>query len=131
MLELTESALLYDLEGTIQKLHALRALGLSVALDDFGTGYSSLAYLKDLPLDVLKIDQAFVHELDGNTDHPLVETMVAIGRHMRLGVIAEGVETAIQHDILVKLGCENFQGFLFAKPLSETDLLKWLDGRHS
>jgi len=130
MLELTESALLYDLEGTIQKLHALRALGLSVALDDFGTGYSSLAYLKDLPLDVLKIDQAFVHELDGNTDHPLVETMVAIGRHMRLGVIAEGVETAIQHDILVKLGCENFQGFLFAKPLSEANLLKWLDGRH-
>ncbi|HEX7972449.1 MAG TPA: EAL domain-containing protein, partial [Thiobacillus sp.] len=129
MLELTESALLYDLEGTVQKLHALRALGLGVALDDFGTGYSSLAYLKDLPLDVLKIDQAFVRELDRGTDHPLVETMIAIGRHMRLGVIAEGVETAVQHDTLVKLGCENFQGYLFAKPLPEADLLKWLADR--
>jgi diguanylate cyclase (GGDEF)-like protein/PAS domain S-box-containing protein len=131
MLELTESALLYDLEGTVQKLHALRALGLSVALDDFGTGYSSLAYLKDLPLDVLKIDQAFVQELDKESDHPLVETMIAIGRHMRLGVIAEGVETARQHDILVTLGCEQFQGYLFAKPLSEADFLKWLDGRQT
>ena len=130
MLELTESVLLYDLEGTIQKLHALRALGISVALDDFGTGYSSLAYLRDLPLDVLKIDQAFVHELDGAIDHPLVETIVAIGRHMRLDVIAEGVETTMQHDILLKLGCENFQGYLFSKPLSEADLLKWLGARH-
>jgi diguanylate cyclase (GGDEF)-like protein/PAS domain S-box-containing protein len=130
MLELTESALLYDLEGTIQKLHALRAIGIGVALDDFGTGYSSLAYLKDLPIDVLKIDQAFVQELDGDSDHPLVETMVAIGRHMRLGVIAEGVETAVQRDILVKLGCENFQGYLFAKPLAEPDFLKWLADRH-
>ncbi len=126
MLELTESALLYDLEEAIQKLHALRALGLSVALDDFGTGYSSLAYLKDLPLDVIKIDKAFVQELDSATEHPLVETMIAIGRHMRLGVIAEGVETTMQCDTLVKLGCENFQGFLFAKPLSEPDFLKWL-----
>ena len=130
MLELTETALLYDLEGTVQKLHALRALGLSVALDDFGTGYSSLAYLRDLPIDVLKIDRAFVHEINGATDHPLVESMVAIGRHMRLGVIAEGVETAMQHDILVKLGCENFQGYLFAKPLSETDFLTWIADRH-
>jgi diguanylate cyclase (GGDEF)-like protein/PAS domain S-box-containing protein len=129
MLELTESALLYDLEGTIRKLHALRALGLGVALDDFGTGYSSLAYLRDLPLDLLKIDQAFVQELNGDTDHPLVETMIAIGRHMRLGVIAEGVETTMQRDILLKLGCENFQGYLFAKPLSEADLLKWIGSR--
>jgi EAL domain-containing protein (putative c-di-GMP-specific phosphodiesterase class I) len=131
MLELTESALLYDLEETIQKLQALRALGLRVALDDFGTGYSSLAYLKDLPLDVIKIDRAFVRELDGATEHPLVETMIAIGRHMRLGVIAEGVETTMQRDLLVKLGCENFQGYLFARPLSETDFVKWLAARHS
>lgn len=131
MLELTESALLYDLEGAIQKLHALRALGLGVALDDFGTGYSSLAYLRDLPLDLLKIDQAFVQELNGDTGHSLVETMIAIGRHMRLGVIAEGVETTMQHDILLKLGCENFQGYLFAKPLSEADLLKWIGARQA
>jgi diguanylate cyclase (GGDEF)-like protein/PAS domain S-box-containing protein len=130
MLELTETALLYDLEGTVQKLHALRAIGLSVALDDFGTGYSSLAYLRDLPIDVLKIDRAFVHELNDDTDHPLVESMVAIGRHMRMAVIAEGVETRLQHNILVKLGCENFQGYLFAKPLPEMDFLKWVADRH-
>jgi len=127
MLELTESALLYNLEDAIEKLRALRALGLSVALDDFGTGYSSLAYLKDLPLDVLKIDQTFVQEINGDTDHPLVETMIAIGRHMRLGVIAEGVETTMQHTTLLHLGCENFQGYLFAKPLPETGFLKWID----
>lgn len=131
MLELTESALLYDLEGAIHKLQALRALGLSVALDDFGTGYSSLAYLRELPIDVLKIDKAFVRELIGDTDHPLVETMIAIGRHMRMGVIAEGVETRLQHDILIKLGCETFQGYLFAKPLPETEFLKWIADRHS
>ena len=129
MLELTESALLYELEESIQKLHALRALGLSVALDDFGTGYSSLAYLKDLPLDVIKIDKAFVQELDGASDHPLVETMIAIGHHMRLGVIAEGVETKLQRDTLVKLGCENFQGYFFAKPLAEPDFMQWLADR--
>lgn len=129
MLELTESALLYELEETVQKLHALRALGLRVALDDFGTGYSSLAYLKDLPLDVIKIDRAFVQELDRASDHPLVETMIAIGRHMRLEVIAEGVETQLQYDTLVKLGCENFQGYLFAQGLSEADFMRWLAHR--
>jgi len=80
MLELTETALLYDLEGTVRKLETLRALGLQVLLDDFGTGYSSLAYLKDLPLDQIKIDKVFVSELDQSGEHTLVETMVAISR---------------------------------------------------
>ncbi|MBI5041847.1 MAG: bifunctional diguanylate cyclase/phosphodiesterase, partial [Gammaproteobacteria bacterium] len=129
MLELTETALLYDLEGTIRKLETLRALGLHVSLDDFGTGYSSLAYLKDLPLDQIKIDKAFVGELDRTREHTLVETMLAIGRHMRLEIVAEGVETDVQRDILLELGCAGFQGFLLCRPLPENEFLEWLSER--
>jgi len=129
MLELTETALLYDLETTIGKLHTLRDLGLGVSLDDFGTGYSSLAYLKDLPLDQIKIDRTFVSELDNTDRHPLVESMLAIGRHMHLEVVAEGVETEQQRDILVALGCTRIQGFLFSHPLPEHDFTQWLS-RH-
>jgi diguanylate cyclase (GGDEF)-like protein/PAS domain S-box-containing protein len=126
MLELTESALLYDLDEAVEKLKALRALGLHIALDDFGTGYSSLAYLRDLPLDHIKIDQSFIAELDKSVDNPLVETMIAIGRHMRLGVVAEGVETEKQRAILLQLGCERFQGYLYTQPLPEKEFLVWL-----
>jgi EAL domain-containing protein (putative c-di-GMP-specific phosphodiesterase class I) len=126
VLELTETALLYDLKNTISKLKELRALGLGVSLDDFGTGYASLAYLKDLPLDQLKIDQAFVKELAESEAHPLVESMIAIGHHMQLAVIAEGVETGTQRDILTRLGCRHFQGFLYSTPLPEQDFLAWL-----
>jgi EAL domain-containing protein (putative c-di-GMP-specific phosphodiesterase class I) len=126
MLELTETALLYDLEDTIEKLKALRVLGLHVSLDDFGTGYSSLSHLKDLPLDEIKIDKSFIGELDGAKERPMVETIVAIGRHMRLRVIAEGVESEAQRATLVKFGCEGFQGFLFCRPLPEPAFLKWL-----
>jgi diguanylate cyclase (GGDEF)-like protein len=130
MLELTESALLYDLDEAIEKLTALRALGLRIALDDFGTGYSSLAYLRDLPLDQLKIDQAFVRELGSSVEHPLIESMIAIGHHMKLPVVAEGVETEAQRDILVKLGCESYQGFLFCRPVPEKEFLGWVAEHH-
>ena len=93
MLELTETALLYDLEDTIDKLKTLRDMGLRISLDDFGTGYSSLAYLKNLPLDQIKIDKTFIAELDRTNEHSLVETMLSIGRHMHLSVVAEGVES--------------------------------------
>lgn len=128
MLELTETALLYDLAETIDKLKELRSLGLGIALDDFGTGYSSLAYLKDLPLDQLKIDKAFTAELEVSDAAPLVETMVAIGRHMGLGVIAEGVESQRQRERLERMGCRSFQGFFFSPPLAEADLRSWLTG---
>ena len=126
MLELTETALLYDRAETIDKLKTLRALGLRISLDDFGTGYSSLAYLKDLPLDQIKIDQTFVSELERTDEHPLVESMLAIGRHMHLDVVAEGVETEKQRKILATLGCVNFQGYLFSRPLPEKDFVQWL-----
>lgn len=126
MLELTETALLYDLDETVGKLRTLREIGFKIALDDFGTGYSSLAYLKDLPLDKIKVDRAFVAELAETAEHPLVESMIAIGRHMRLGVIAEGVETAAQSEILVRLGCEHFQGYFFSHPLPEKQFIAWM-----
>lgn len=127
MLELTESALLYDVNETIDKLAALRKLGLRIALDDFGTGYSSLAYLRDLPLDLLKIDKDFITELSDTKEHPLVGSMITIGKNMDLDVLAEGVETEFQHQKLCALGCECFQGFHFCRPLPEQEFLDWLN----
>jgi diguanylate cyclase (GGDEF)-like protein len=127
MLELTETALLYNIEEANQKLSALHALGIKIALDDFGTGYSSLAYLRDLQIDQIKIDKAFISELSsGSVEHPLVESMIAIGKHMSLPIVAEGVETEAQYATLVKMGCESFQGYLFCRPLPERGFIKWL-----
>jgi diguanylate cyclase (GGDEF)-like protein len=127
-LELTESALLFDVAEAIEKLQALRAMGIKISLDDFGTGYSSLAYLRSLPLDCLKIDQRFVQELASDSETPLAEDIIAIGRRARLQVIAEGVETPIQHKRLQAMGCEQFQGYLFSRPLPEKEFLIWLAG---
>ncbi len=131
MIELTETALLYDLEEAVERLHSLRALGIRVALDDFGTGYSSLAYLRDLPLDQLKIDKSFIAELDSSVEHPLVESMIAIGGHLGIPVVAEGVETVTQRSILQSHGCERYQGFYFSRPLAEADFLHWLEQHQS
>ena len=128
-LEITETALLYDLGETIEKLNALREMGLRIALDDFGTGYSSLAHLKSLPFDELKIDRSFVSDLATGTDRALVQSIIAIGQHMKIRVIAEGVESSTQRDLLVDMGCECFQGYLFCRPLAEEDLLHWIDER--
>ncbi len=129
MLEITESALMTDLAETIHKLQELRAFGIKTSLDDFGTGYSSLSYLKNLPLDELKIDQSFIRELKPDASSPLVETIIAVARHLNLGIIAEGVETETQRAILLQLGCPNFQGYYFSKPLADTDFLDWLRAR--
>lgn len=130
ILELTETALLHDIYETIEKLQELRQLGLRISMDDFGTGYSSLAYLRNLPLDQLKIDKIFTSELTNTIKQPLVESMITIGRHMNLTVIAEGVETIVQHEKLIKLGCKYFQGYLFSRPLAKPDFLDWLAQQH-
>ena len=127
VLEVTESALLYDIQETIEKLTALKSAGFRVSLDDFGTGYSSLAYLKELPLDILKIDKAFVDELKKKAGgHPIVNTILALGHNMNLMVIAEGVETEAQRDQLLQSGCNGFQGYLFCRPLPADDFTDWL-----
>jgi diguanylate cyclase (GGDEF)-like protein/PAS domain S-box-containing protein len=117
-LELTESALLENIEETIDTMNALRKTGVRFALDDFGTGYSSLQYLKRLPLDQLKIDRSFVHEVATNeSDREIVRTIIAMADSMNLATMAEGVETEAQHQFLSNSGCTHCQGYLFGKPV--------------
>ena len=126
-LELTEGMLLGDVEEAVTKMQALRAIGVRFAIDDFGTGYSSLAYLKRLPLDMLKIDQSFVRDIttDAN-DATIVETIIAMARHLELGVIAEGVETQEELRFLQSNGCDNYQGYYFSRPLDGEAFLAYL-----
>ena len=121
-LELTESLMAEDIEFVVSQMHNLRELGVSISLDDFGTGYASLAYLSQLPLDELKIDRAFVKDLNKQGKGELLtETLISLGRSMNLAVIAEGVETHEQFERLQELGCEFFQGYLFGKPRTDVD----------
>ncbi len=117
-LELTESIVLEDIDDTIAKMRELKLLGLSFSMDDFGTGYSSLQYLKQLPLDQIKIDRSFVRDIASDpNDAAIVQAIIAMSDALALGVIAEGVETDAQRDFLNTHGCHNFQGFLFGKPV--------------
>lgn len=117
-LELTESVVMQDAEVSIMDLQAIKNLGVGLALDDFGTGYSSLAYLRRFPLDVLKIDQSFVHDLDAHPDETsIISAVMEMGKSLGLRVIAEGIETRLQHDFLRRLGCTEAQGYFFYHPL--------------
>ncbi|MDX8379668.1 MAG: EAL domain-containing protein [Gallionella sp.] len=117
-LELTESLLLENIDETIATMNALNKIGVVFSLDDFGTGYSSLQYLKKLPLTQLKIDQSFIHELETNvSDKVIVRTILAMAKSLDLDVIAEGVETEAQQQLLIDKGCTQFQGHLFSKPV--------------
>ena len=117
-LELTESAILSDMDETIRRMNELRALGIRFALDDFGTGYSSLSYLKRLPLDQLKIDQSFVRDMaEDEGSEAIVLAILSLSHALGLEVVAEGVERPEQRDFLRHHGCDCFQGYLFGKPL--------------
>jgi EAL domain-containing protein (putative c-di-GMP-specific phosphodiesterase class I) len=133
-LEITESALMNDLEPGLDVLAQLRHLGVSLAVDDFGTGYSSLAYLKRLPVTTLKIDRAFISGLGGAEDafdRPIVDAILKMAQSLGLDVIAEGVETQGQLDVLAALGGRIAQGFLWARPLARDDAVDWLRSRAS
>lgn len=131
-LELTESVLVDDLEATLEKMAQLRSHGVRFALDDFGTGYSSLAYLKRLPLDVLKIDRSFTMDIDapehsgqGKRPAVLIDAIVAMAHQLDLRVLAEGVETLAQQERLLRSGCDLFQGYRFSRPLPEAEFRAW------
>ncbi|NVM76307.1 diguanylate cyclase (GGDEF)-like protein [Duganella sp. SG902] len=126
-LELTESLLLNDLEGTIQKMQRLRAVGVRFSVDDFGTGYSSLSYLHRLPLSQLKIDRSFIWDaLKEGHGAAIVRMIVALGRTMGMSVLAEGVETPEQLSFVMTEGCHYYQGYLYSKPLPEDQLNSFL-----
>jgi diguanylate cyclase (GGDEF)-like protein/PAS domain S-box-containing protein len=117
-LELTESVVVGDIEATVLRMQQIKALGVQFALDDFGTGYSSLSYLKRLPFDQIKIDQFFVRDMAQNpSSEAIVRAILAIARSLELEVVAEGVETQAEYELLLTRGCELFQGYLFGKPV--------------
>ncbi len=129
-LEITESLAMHNAESTIETLRALKRLGVRISIDDFGTGYSSLSYLRQFPIDVLKIDRSFVRDVDDNPEvGTLVSTVIAMGRTLGLGVIAEGVEREGQLSVLRRLECERAQGFLFSPPISQGELAALLRHR--
>jgi len=122
-LEITESLIMEDIQGSIKKLAALRDLGMGIAIDDFGTGYSSLAYLARLPVETLKIDRSFISSMTTDpTTLTLVQTIIQLAHSFKLKVVAEGVETEEQAKILRLLRCDQMQGYLFSKPLPGADL---------
>ncbi|WP_221090974.1 sensor domain-containing protein [Deinococcus aquaedulcis] len=131
-LELTESMLMADIERVQQTLGALRHLGVCVSIDDFGTGYSSLSYLRAFPVNTLKIDRSFLKTVpDDPQAVAVVEAVVALGRSLNLGVIAEGVETPEQARSLLNLDCAAMQGYLFGRPMPPGELLTWLRDWHA
>ena len=129
-LEITESVLVGDLHNARAQLDRLRREGMTVALDDFGAGYSSLTVLHGLPVDVLKIDRAFVVGLGADDSALAVARAIAtLAQAFGLRVVAEGVETEAQARILIGLGCDELQGYLYARPMPPSDLHRWLAGQ--
>jgi EAL domain-containing protein (putative c-di-GMP-specific phosphodiesterase class I) len=129
-LEITESSAMQNAENTIHSLRELKAIGVRISMDDFGTGYSSLNYLKRFPIDTLKLDQSFVHDI--TTDRSaaaIVSAVISLAHSLELKVVAEGVETEEQLAFLRQHRCERIQGFLFSAPMSAEELEPYLMAR--
>ena len=127
-LELTESVLMQHAEFSVPLLQKLKAMGLRLAIDDFGTGYSSLSYLRQFPIDTLKVDQSFIHEINADTDEAtIISAVINMGCRMKHRVIAEGVETAEQLAFLRAHGCDEGQGYYFARPMPAVETAKLLE----
>ena len=127
-LELTEQTLVKDIEHTIAMMDELKGMGFTFAIDDFGTGYSSLAYIKKMPIDVIKIDQSFVFGmLENHADYQIIMSTIAMVKNLELTVIAEGVETAAQLRSLTENNCDIIQGYYFSKPIPEAELFDFIN----
>jgi EAL domain-containing protein (putative c-di-GMP-specific phosphodiesterase class I) len=131
VLEITESVLMADTDLAVERLQALKGLGVALALDDFGTGYSSLSYLSRFPVDILKMDRSFLQEGSSPGARGLATAVVGLGATLALEVVAEGIEVPEQWDALRELGCELGQGFLFARPMSADASVEFLSTEHA
>ncbi len=128
--EITESVAMEDIRATQRALEGLARIGVFLSIDDFGTGYSSLSYLRQLPARQLKIDRSFVGDLETSSDaRAIVSAVIHLAHALGLSVVAEGVETSGQRDILLGHGCDELQGFFFARPMTADMLLAWIEGR--
>lgn len=126
-LEITEQMVMDNVEASIETMHLIRALGVKLAIDDFGTGYSSLSYLKRFPLDILKIDQSFFCDIvSDRSDRAIVSIIINMARALGMGVIAEGVETQEQLEMLSREGCDSYQGYYFSRPVLAADFVQLL-----
>ncbi|MGQ3891328.1 EAL domain-containing protein [Legionella sp. CNM-4043-24] len=126
-LELTESLLVDDIENAVQTMHELKKMGVRLVIDDFGTGYSSLSYLKQFPVDKLKIDRSFISELaNPGDDAPIARAIINLGHSLKLDVLAEGIETDLQRDYMIKHGCDFAQGYFYKPPRKPDELLDFL-----
>ncbi|MFL6696032.1 MAG: putative bifunctional diguanylate cyclase/phosphodiesterase [Vitreoscilla sp.] len=122
-IEITENVLLQDVPGVIDKLRLLRQRGIRIAIDDFGTRYSSLNYLRSFPINTIKIDQSFIRDIEGDDSvSPIIVAIVGIARGFNLDMVAEGVENEMQRRVLARLGCDEMQGYLFARPTPASDM---------
>ena len=129
-LELTERMLMDELPQVKERLARLKGMGVRLSVDDFGTGYSSLGHLKELPIDKLKIDRSFVHDLPGNRDSAAIASaIIQMGRSLGLTVVAEGVETEVQRAFLAEQGCDELQGLLLSPPLPQREFEAWVRAR--
>ena len=128
LLEITESAVMRDLEQAIRGMRRLRQAGVRFAIDDFGTGHSSLAQLKALPVDELKIDRSFVRDLEqGTRDDAIVRSAVDLAHSLGLKVVAEGIETPAAWTALMRLGCDYAQGYFISRPLAPEQVGEWIN----
>jgi EAL domain-containing protein (putative c-di-GMP-specific phosphodiesterase class I) len=131
-LEITETTMMTNLQEGVHKLNQLVDQGISISIDDFGTGYSSLYYLKNLPIDTIKIDQTFIRDITHDfNDAQIVETIILMAKNLGIGVVAEGVETAEQLELLSRFHCEQVQGHYFSRPLLLEELVEYLYQRES
>ncbi|MDQ0231830.1 EAL domain-containing protein [Metabacillus malikii] len=124
MLEITESVMISNPSLAIETIHELKELGMKIAIDDFGTGFSSLSYLLKLPVDILKLDKSFIGELSDRKNMSFVDAIVKLAHNLDLSVVAEGIETEQQHQILNQYGCDFGQGYFYSKPLISNQLVK-------
>ena len=128
--EITESVAMEDTRSSLEAFQRLQGIGVYLAIDDFGTGYSSLSYLRQIPARQLKVDRSFIHDLETSADaRAVVDAVIQLAHGLSLVVVAEGVETAAQRDILITMGCDELQGYLLAHPMSAGSVMEWASGR--